>query len=594
MLLLLSLACTWISDADVEERLDFVDDDGDGFTLNDGDCDDNDADSYPGAEEVWYDGVNQDCGDEEDFDADGDGYLGQQDGPDADCNDNNPDINPAATETWYDNIDSDCDGANDFDADGDGVMREPEGDDCDDTDVGINPTAIEVWYDGVDQNCDGGDDYDADLDGQAREPEGTDCDDTDATIYVGATETWYDGINSNCDEIDELGDYDQDADGAYHVDAGTEPVDCDDVDAEAFPGALEDVTDARDLDCVGGADVAATTDMGLTLVDPRSLTVTRGSTGTAAVAFLAVSASDGGSLSLGDAAVLFEYDQAPELGPTGTGSLLSTSALDEGLEISQADGSWVGVAGLKTTTGRSLYLKQYTTDTPNTWTATEAGLSNSFRDTAIAVDTDGSVHMVGCGTDGVQYMRVDDLSSATITLSDYTPGQPAELCQLYLDGSGTGVLGFADAGTGEYVTWGWDTTTSEISWVELDRDATVELQDLDWPKDGSETRAWIDDSTGTINITDATASWVETPAVAPEQMSWDRNPVTGTLYMSWVDSDGSVTFAYGDTTSGFVTSSFDLSYSASEVTLVTQDAGDTVLVVILGSTVASQVVMIAP
>jgi len=38
-----------------------VDNDGDGFSVNDGDCDDNNAASYPGAKENCGDGIDQDC-----------------------------------------------------------------------------------------------------------------------------------------------------------------------------------------------------------------------------------------------------------------------------------------------------------------------------------------------------------------------------------------------------------------------------------------------------------------------------------------------------------------------------------------------------
>ena len=49
------------------------------------------------------------------------------------ANDNNSDINPGADEVWYDGIDQDCDG-NDDDQDADGWSI---GDDCDDTDAQI-------------------------------------------------------------------------------------------------------------------------------------------------------------------------------------------------------------------------------------------------------------------------------------------------------------------------------------------------------------------------------------------------------------------------------------------------------------------------
>lgn len=37
------------------------DEDGDGVPPAGGDCDDEDATRYPGATELWYDGIDQDC-----------------------------------------------------------------------------------------------------------------------------------------------------------------------------------------------------------------------------------------------------------------------------------------------------------------------------------------------------------------------------------------------------------------------------------------------------------------------------------------------------------------------------------------------------
>ena len=77
---------------------------------------------------------------------------GDQDGADhpraggPDCDDTDPSIYPGATEIWYDGVDQDCDGANDQDQDGDGWTVER---DCMDTDMAIHPAAEEIWYDGV-------------------------------------------------------------------------------------------------------------------------------------------------------------------------------------------------------------------------------------------------------------------------------------------------------------------------------------------------------------------------------------------------------------------------------------------------------------
>ncbi|MEZ4320846.1 MAG: MopE-related protein [Myxococcota bacterium] len=70
-----------------------------------------------------------------------------------DCDDTDPDVNPGATEVWYDGVDDDCDG-NDDDQDGDGVpATEAQGDDCDDLDPTVYPGAVEVPDDGIDQDC---------------------------------------------------------------------------------------------------------------------------------------------------------------------------------------------------------------------------------------------------------------------------------------------------------------------------------------------------------------------------------------------------------------------------------------------------------
>lgn len=80
---------------------------------------------HPGADEVYYDGVDGDCAGDSDFDADLDGYDSDS-VPDAtgavgdDCDDAEASTYPGAPDTWYDGLDSDCAGDSDFDADGDG------------------------------------------------------------------------------------------------------------------------------------------------------------------------------------------------------------------------------------------------------------------------------------------------------------------------------------------------------------------------------------------------------------------------------------------------------------------------------------------
>jgi hypothetical protein len=88
-------------------------------------------------------------------DDDGDGRAESQE----DCNDADPSTYPGAEEVCGDSIDQDCDGfdiacgPNDVDDDGDG-FTENQGD-CSDTDPARYPTAPDNCGDGVDQNCSG-------------------------------------------------------------------------------------------------------------------------------------------------------------------------------------------------------------------------------------------------------------------------------------------------------------------------------------------------------------------------------------------------------------------------------------------------------
>jgi hypothetical protein len=157
------------------------DHDGDGVSELAGDCDDTDSEIHPGAEEVWYDGVDSDCAGDDDLDADSDGFAGFGENA-LDCDDGDGEIHPDAAEIC-DGLDNNCDGTEDNDAidallwflddDSDGYGRsdetlwsceDPDGyatdeGDCDDDDEEVSPDEAEVCGDGIDNDCDGAAQY---------------------------------------------------------------------------------------------------------------------------------------------------------------------------------------------------------------------------------------------------------------------------------------------------------------------------------------------------------------------------------------------------------------------------------------------------
>ncbi|MFO8073864.1 MAG: MopE-related protein [Polyangia bacterium] len=176
------------ADADSDTDMD-VDSDTDADTDSDTDADsdtDTDADSDADTD------TDTDADSDSDSDADGDTDLPDCVDQDSDwwcapldCDDDDPDVHPGAEEIPGDGIDNDCDGQTDeasqqdLDLDGDGWT--PAEGDC--MDVGddaelVNPDAVEVPDDGVDNDCDG----------QTDETETCDCPSvgTGAWDYVSA------------------------------------------------------------------------------------------------------------------------------------------------------------------------------------------------------------------------------------------------------------------------------------------------------------------------------------------------------------------------------------------------------------------------
>ena len=161
-----------------------------GYVENDIDCDDTNADVYPGATEIPDNDIDEDCNGKFAYtfysDKDGDGFGSETPiiieiennttAPDnyswfaGDCNDENAEIHPKAVEIEKNGIDDNCDGIIDIieyykDEDGDGYGSQEatpaEGVtnnlDCDDTDPKIHPYTREFLNDNIDSNCDGSD-----------------------------------------------------------------------------------------------------------------------------------------------------------------------------------------------------------------------------------------------------------------------------------------------------------------------------------------------------------------------------------------------------------------------------------------------------
>ena len=215
---------------------DEVDEDGDGALVCEGDCDDNNINVFPGAQDEGCDGVDTDC----------DGFLGaneiDNDEDDwtecqGDCNDDNSSSNPGQVEIIYNGEDDDCDPLTlDDDLDEDSYNVE---DDCDDNDDTVNPGVDEIIYNGKDDDCDPLTlDDDIDQDGFAL---ADDCDDDDDTVNPGEKETIYNGKDDDCDSITLDDDLDQDS---YNV-----ADDCDDDDPLVNPGIDEIIYNGIDDDC---------------------------------------------------------------------------------------------------------------------------------------------------------------------------------------------------------------------------------------------------------------------------------------------------------------------------------------------------------
>ena len=277
------------------------------FTDNADDCDDADGSTYPGA------AVSEDpflCTRDADHDGYGDASTsGSVDAGD-DCDDGDSSVSPAGTEDCGTAADDDCDSSTndedaedcvnywaDTDVDGYGnsadaaCFCEPSGvytvstttaADCDDTEVNVHPNAAEVCdAANVDEDCDGSsDDLDAsvsastktafytdnDSDGFGTEvspttrcdlaagyaASDTDCDDADAQAFPGAAPL---DSTTACMADDDLDDY-----GDSSPTSGSAGTDCDDTRARVSPSSVETCVTSYDDDCDGSTNDEAAID----------------------------------------------------------------------------------------------------------------------------------------------------------------------------------------------------------------------------------------------------------------------------------------------------------------------------------------------
>lgn len=661
---LLGGGCTWISTADYEKQRAGVDDDGDGFAREE-DCNDANGEIFPGATELWYDGKDEDCLGGDDYDADLDGFVaptyvglptegvpGSGGLPGGDCDDANNNSYPGATDTWYDGLDTDCAGNDDYDQDADNFVQDADigkatagvdnsgnaaAGDCDDADGAVNPEASDTWYDGVDSDCDGRDDFDADEDGyvltenvgrattyledSTGDLPGGDCDDADGNQNPGVAETWYDGEDQACDGLD---DYDRDGDGYVRpgdfglttegvVSGGTLPEgDCDDADALAFPGATESLADTADTDCDGGANtfymltVADRSSLleSVTWTSPRDPVFAENSTHT----YLSVATIQADvekattTTSYFDSALAFQFDLSAATETENISALIDwqrnianpTYTLTEGHDIVVNNTALYGVIGLQASSSRALRMGGYqfsdaTRFGVNYPVGTASRALDDFDDITLAVDATGELHALACeaGTALGQYMRATAVqvehstygSTAQVSVLD------ASACELHFGADPTGTVLTGEVGS--YGTHTFSRTAASFTLAEVSDITTLTPLDITTLEDDAgDLWTLIADDTSASIVVISPSGATDTLAVGQSPVSvsawWD---VAGDgLVIGWATDAGEAWYATGSPTGGYDEQSVAIGFAAESVAVWTDEDGAHLLIAAVGPT----------
>ncbi|MEK7325632.1 MAG: MopE-related protein, partial [Chloroflexota bacterium] len=169
----------WFQNNPEAQAIVLEDSDADGYTILQGDCDDNDSTIHPDLEDTPNDGVDQNCDGDDgvQLDEDGDGYTFF----DGDCDDANPEVNPGAADVAQDGLDANCDGFDGvdeglYDGDYDDDPVADVDDNCPDV---YNPDQFDSDGDGVGDLCDNGDGLNSvDTDGDGLPDSFDQCPDT--------------------------------------------------------------------------------------------------------------------------------------------------------------------------------------------------------------------------------------------------------------------------------------------------------------------------------------------------------------------------------------------------------------------------------